>query len=98
MFNPAEISGTIKRNGGFIPGIRAGKPTTDYLASVISKLSFVGGLFLAIIAILPMLIRFTNLNLAFGGTSILILVGVALEMIRQLESQLMTRHYKGFLD
>ena len=98
MFNPAEISGTIKRNGGFVPGIRAGKPTTDYLASVISKLSFVGGLFLAIIAILPMLIRFTNLNLAFGGTSILILVGVALEMIRQLESQLMTRHYKGFLD
>lgn len=98
MFNPAEISGNIKRNGGFIPGIRAGKPTTDYLASVISKLSFVGGLFLAIIAILPMLIRFTNLNLAFGGTSILILVGVALEMIRQLESQLVTRHYKGFLD
>lgn len=98
MFNPAEISGTIKRNGGFIPGIRAGKPTTDYLASVISKLSFVGGLFLAIIAILPMLVRFTNLNLAFGGTSILILVGVALEMIRQLESQLVTRHYKGFLD
>ena len=98
MFNPAEISGSIKRNGGFIPGIRAGKPTTDYLASVISKLSFVGGLFLAIIAILPMLIRFTNINLAFGGTSILILVGVALEMIRQLESQLVTRHYKGFLD
>lgn len=98
MFNPAEISGNIKRNGGFIPGIRAGKPTTDYLASVISKLSFVGGLFLAIIAILPMLIRFTNLNLAFGGTSILILVGVALEMIRQLESQLVTRHYKGFLN
>ena len=98
MFNPAEISGTIKRNGGFIPGIRAGKPTTDYLSSVISKLSFVGGLFLAIIAILPMMVRFTNLNLAFGGTSILILVGVGLEMIRQLESQLMTRHYKGFLE
>lgn len=98
MFNPAEISGTIKRNGGFIPGIRAGKPTTDYLASVISKLSFVGGLFLAIIAILPMMARFSGLNLAFGGTSILILVGVALEMIRQLESQLMTRHYKGFLE
>ena len=98
MFNPAEISGTIKRNGGFVPGIRAGKPTTDYLASVISKLSFVGGLFLAIIAIIPMMARFFNLNLAFGGTSILILVGVGLEMIRQLESQLVTRHYKGFLE
>ena len=97
MFNPAEISGNIKRNGGFIPGIRAGKPTTDYLSSVISKLSLVGGLFLAVIAILPMLAMFTNLNIAFGGTSILIIVGVALETIQQLESQLVTRHYKGFL-
>ena len=98
MFNPAELSGNIKRNGGFIPGIRAGKPTTDYLSSVISKLSLVGGLFLAIIAILPMLTRFTGLNIAFGGTSILIVVGVALETIQQLESQLVTRHYKGFLE
>ncbi len=98
MFNPAEISGNIKRNGGFIPGIRAGKPTTDYLSSVISKLTLVGGLFLAIIAIIPMLTRFTGLNIAFGGTSILIIVGVALETIQQLESQLVTRHYKGFLD
>ena len=97
-FNPAEISGNIKRNGGFIPGIRAGKPTTDYLSSVISKLTLVGGLFLAIIAIIPMLARFTNLNTAFGGTSILIVVGVALETIQQLESQLVTRHYKGFLE
>ena len=97
-FNPAEISGNIKRNGGFIPGIRAGKPTTDYLSSVISKLTLVGGLFLAVIAILPMLARFTNLNTAFGGTSILIVVGVALETIQQLESQLVTRHYKGFLE
>ena len=98
MFNPADISGTIKRNGGFIPGIRAGKPTTDYLSSVISKLTLVGGVFLAIIAIIPMLARFTNLNIAFGGTSILILVGVALETVQQLESQLVTRHYKGFLE
>ena len=98
MFNPAEISGNIKRNGGFIPGIRAGKPTTDYLSSVISKLSLVGGLFLAVIAILPMFARFTNLNTAFGGTSILIVVGVAIETIQQLESQLVTRHYKGFLE
>ena len=98
MFNPAEISGNIKRNGGFIPGIRAGKPTTDYLSSVISKLSLVGGIFLAKIAILPMIANFTNLNIAFGGTSILIVVGVALETIQQLESQLVTRHYKGFLE
>ena len=98
MFNPAEISGNIKRNGGFIPGIRAGKPTTEYLSSVISKLTIVGGLFLAIIAIIPMLARFTNLNIAFGGTSILIVVGVALETVQQLESQLVTRHYKGFLE
>ena len=98
MFNPAEISGNIKRNGGFIPGIRAGKPTTDYLTSVISKLTLVGGVFLAAIAIIPMLTRFTNLNIAFGGTSILILVGVALETVQQLESQLVTRHYKGFLE
>ena len=97
-FNPAEISATIKRNGGFIPGIRAGKPTTEYLSSVISKLTLVGGLFLAAIAIIPMLTRFTGLNIAFGGTSILIIVGVALETVQQLESQLVTRHYKGFLE
>lgn len=96
-FNPAEVSNNIKKNGGFIPGIRAGKPTTEYLSSIISKLTVFGGLFLAVIAILPMLLRFTNLNIAFGGTSILIVVGVALETVQQLESQLAMRHYKGFL-
>ena len=98
MMNPAEVSSNIKKNGGFIPGIRAGKPTTDYLSSVISKLTWFGGLYLAIIAILPMLLRFTNLNITFGGTAILIVVGVALETIQQLESQLVMRHYKGFLE
>ena len=97
-FNPAEVSNNIKKNGGFIPGIRAGKPTTEYLSSIISKLTWFGGLFLAVIAIIPMLLRFTNLNLAFGGTSILIVVGVALETVQQLESQLVMRHYKGFLE
>lgn len=97
-FNPAEVSNNIKKNGGFIPGIRAGKPTTEYLSAVISKLTCFGGLFLAIIAILPMLLRFTNLNIAFGGTSILIVVGVALETVQQLESLLAMRHYKGFLE
>ena len=98
-FNPAEVSNNIKRNGGFIPGIRAGKPTTEYLSSIISKLTWFGGLYLAIVAILPMMIRFIpNVDLTFGGTSILIVVGVALETVQQLESQLVMRHYKGFLE
>ena len=97
-FNPAEVSNNIKKNGGFVPGIRVGKPTTDYLSSIITKLTLFGGLFLSLIAILPMLLTFTGLNVSFGGTSILIVVGVALETVRQLESQLMMRHYKGFLE
>ena len=97
-FNPAEVSSNIKRNGGFIPGIRAGKPTTDYLSAIMSKLIWFGGVFLALIAILPMLLRFTTLNFTFGGTTILIVVGVAIETVQQLESLLVMRHYKGFLD
>ena len=97
-FNPAEVSSNIKKNGGFIPGIRAGKPTTDYLSSIMSKLIWFGGVFLALIAILPMLLRFTTLNFTFGGTTILIVVGVAIETVQQLESLLVMRHYKGFLD
>ena len=98
MMNPAEMSTNIKKNGGFIPGIRAGKPTTEYLSSVISKITLFGGIYLAVIAILPMLLRFTSLNITFGGTAVLIVVGVALETIQQLESQLVMRHYKGFLE
>ena len=97
-FNPAEVSNNIKKNGGFIPGIRAGKPTTDYLSSIIAKITWFGGIYLAIIAILPMLLRFTSIDITFGGTSILIVVGVALEIVQQLESQLVMRHYKGFLE
>ena len=97
-FNPAEVSNNIKKNGGFIPGIRAGKPTTDYLSSIITKLTIFGGFFLSVIAIIPMLLRFTSLNVSFGGTSILIVVGVALETVQQLEGQLVMRHYKGFLE
>ncbi len=99
-FNPAEVSSNIKKNGGFIPGIRAGKPTTQYLSSILTKLTWVGGFFLALIAIIPMFARFGvlgRLDLAFGGTSILIVVGVALETVQQLESYLVMRHYKGFL-
>lgn len=98
MTNPAEISANIKKNGGFIPGIRAGKPTTEYLSNVISKITIFGGLYLAVIAILPMLLRFTSLDITFGGTAILIVVGVAIESIQQLQSQLVMRHYKGFLE
>ncbi|MCX4304023.1 MAG: preprotein translocase subunit SecY [Clostridia bacterium] len=97
-FNPAEVSNNIKKQGGFIPGVRAGKPTTEYLKGILNKLTVFGSIFLSIIAILPMLLRFTTLNLSFGGTSILIVVGVALETVQQLESQLMMRHYKGFLE
>ena len=97
-FNPDEVATNIKQNGGFIPGIRAGKPTADYLKSTLNKLTCFGSIFLSIIAILPMLLRFSNLNLSFGGTSILIVVGVALETIQQLESLLVMRHYKGFLE
>ena len=99
-FNPAEISSNIKKNGGFIPGIRTGKSTTEYLSSVITKLTVFGGLFLALIAIIPMLFSHMSIgaNLAFGGTSILIVVGVALETVQQLESQVAMRHYKGFLE
>ena len=96
-FNPAEVSNTIKQNGGFIPGIRAGKPTTDYLSSVLSKITLFGAVFLAVLAILPMLARGTGFNTAFSGTSLLIIVGVAIELGDQLQSQLVMRHYKGFL-
>ena len=97
-FNPVEVSNNIKRQGGFIPGIRAGKPTTEYLTAIISKITWFGGIYLAIIAILPMLARFSSIDITFGGTSILIVVGVALEVVNQLESQLVMRHYKGFLE
>ena len=97
-FNPVEVSNNLKKNGGFIPGIRAGKPTSDYLATILKYITTFGAFFLAIIAILPILVQFAGLRLSFGGTAILIVVGVALESIRQLEAQMLTRHYKGFLD
>ena len=97
-FNPDEVATNIKQNGGFIPGIRAGKPTADFLKSALNKLTCFGAVFLSFIAILPMLLRFSNLNLSFGGTAVLIVVGVALETIQQLESLLVMRHYKGFLE
>ncbi len=97
-FNPVEVANNLKKNGGFIPGIRAGKPTSDYLATILKYITTFGAIFLAIIAVLPIMVKFFGLNFSFGGTAILIVVGVALESIRQLESQMLTRHYKGFLD
>ena len=97
-FNPAEVASNIKQNGGFIPGIRAGKPTAEYLSSVLSKVVLFGGIFLAAIAIIPMFAKASGLNTAFGGSSILIVVGVAIELSQQLQSLLVMRHYKGFLE
>ncbi len=97
-FNPVEVSNNMKANGGFIPGIRPGKPTTEYLSKVMTRITLVGAIFLAFIAVLPTLIfQFTNLQFNFGGTSLLIAVGVALETMRQVESQMMMRNYQGFL-
>jgi len=100
QYNPIEMSNNLRQNNGTIPGIRPGKPTTDFIAKIISRITLIGSLFLAFIAIVPLI--FSNLTdlkgLMMGGTSVIILVGVALETMRQLESQLMMRHYKGFLD
>lgn len=97
-FNPVEVAENLKANGGFIPGIRPGKATTDYLTRVTSRLAFVGAIFLAVIATLPTIIgQITGLNIQFGGTSLLIAVGVALDTMKQLENQMVMRNYQGFL-
>ena len=100
QFNPIEVSNNMKKNGGFIPGIRPGKPTSDYIAKILSKITLFGALFLAVIAIFPILLAFIpNLGgISIGGTSLLIVVGVALETTKQMESQMLMRHYKGFLE
>ena len=100
QYNPIEMANNLRQSNGTIPGIRPGKPTSDYIAKVLSKVTFVGSLFLAFIALMPIIFGATTgmSNLSVGGTSILILVGVALETVKQLESQMMMRHYKGFLD
>ncbi|QSX07471.1 preprotein translocase subunit SecY [Alkalibacter rhizosphaerae] len=97
-FNPIEIAGNLKKNGGFIPGIRPGRPTTEYINKSVTKLTLFGGVFLAAVAIIPIILgNVMNINLQFGGTSLLIVVGVALETVKQLEAQMMMRHYDGFL-
>ena len=97
-FNPAEVSANMKANGGFIPGIRPGRATTEYLNKVMTRITFVGAIFLAVISTMPYIIsNFTTLDFRFGGTSLLIVVGVALDTMKQLENQMVMRNYEGFL-
>ena len=102
QFNPVEVANNLKKNGGFIPGFRAGKPTSEFIQKVLNKITLFGAIYLGIIAIVPILIsHFSNAaaltGLSLGGTSIIIVVGVALETVRALEAQMLMRNYKGFL-
>ena len=100
QFNPVEVANNLKKNGGFIPGFRPGKPTADFMMRVLNKITMFGALYLSIVALAPIITG--NIvgysSLAIGGTSIIIVVGVALETVRQLEAQMLMRHYKGFLE
>jgi preprotein translocase subunit SecY len=99
IFNPYEVANNMKKNGGFVPGIRPGKPTVDYLTNILNKIVLIGGILLGIVAISPIaLSALTKVQIGFGGTSLIIVVGVCLETIKQIESQLVMRHYKGFLN
>lgn len=99
QYNPIQIANDLRQNNGGIPGIRPGRPTSEFIQRVLSKITLVGAFFLGIIAIFPIIFQnLTGVKVAMGGTSILIVVGVALETVRTLESQLMMRHHKGFLD
>ncbi len=103
QFNPIEIANNLKKNGGFIPGFRAGKPTSEFIQKVLSKITLFGAVYLGIIAVTPIVISIcsktaANSGISLGGTSIVIVVGVALETVKALESQMLMRHYKGFLE
>ncbi len=106
QFNPVEVANNLKKNGGFVPGFRPGKPTSDFLTKVVSRITMFGALYLAVVALLPTIVgnimfllgSSAGRNLAIGGTSVIIVVGVALETVKALEAQLMMRHYKGFLE
>ena len=103
QFNPVEVSNNLKKNGGYIPGFRPGKPTSEFISRVLNKITLFGAVYLGIIACVPIIVsHFTNASsltgLSLGGTSIIIAVGVALETVRALEAQMMMRNYKGFLD
>lgn len=98
-FNPTEVANNMKKNGGFVPGIRPGKPTSDFLNKVLNNIVFIGAIGLAIVCVIPILVQgVTGAYISFGGTSLIIIVGVVLETIKQVESQMLVRHYKGFLN
>jgi len=101
-FNPVEVANNLKKNGGFIPGYRPGKPTSDFITKVLNRITLIGALFLGVIAVVPLIVNIlskTSLgSLAFGGSSLLIVVGVILETTREIEAQITMRHYKGFLE
>ena len=98
-FNPYDIADNIKKQGGYVPGIRPGKPTVEYFTKIMNRLTLFGGFFLAVIAVIPIIVGafMGGVNIQFGGTSLLIVVGVALETVKQLESELTMRNYQGFL-
>ena len=100
QFNPIEVANNLKKNGGFIPGFRPGKPTADFIMKVLNKITMFGALYLAVIALAPIITGniFKISSLAIGGTSVIIVVGVALETVKALEAQMLMRHYKGFLE
>ena len=100
QYNPVEMANNLRQNNGTIPGIRPGKPTADFIQRILSKITLIGALFLALIALMPIIFGAvtTMHNMTIGGTSLIILVGVALDTVKQMESQMMMRHYKGFLD
>lgn len=98
-FNPIEVSNNMKKQGGFIPGIRPGKPTTDFLTKILNNIIFIGAAGLTIIAVIPVVFSGAfGANVSFGGTSLIIIVGVVIETLKQIESQMLVRHYKGFLN
>ena len=100
QFNPVEVANNLKKNGGFIPGFRPGRPTAEFLSKVLSRLTFFGAIYLGIVAILPIITEnITGIrNMSIGGTSVIIVVGVALETVKMIEAQTLMRHYKGFLE
>jgi len=100
QFNPIEVSNNLKKNGGFIPGYRPGKPTSEFINRVLNRITLFGSLYLGIVAVLPLVFSgITNAGgISLGGTSVIIVVGVAIEIVQSLENQMLMRHYKGFLD
>ena len=100
QFNPVEIANNLKKQGGFIPGFRPGKPTVDFIKKVLNKITLFGAIYLGIVAICPLIVgkAIGNNSVAIGGTSVIIVVGVALETVKALESQMLMRQYKGFLE